>query len=332
MIIRNFWKSAGLALAFLVGDPLAVAQAQYNDYRYEIPPSPSPPPYKSSQWGSIPVGTPAPNLTSPPLSSSTNAPATGGLSPAYNMTRLPGAKQQASRAVIPANPNRPPQPVGPFGAGSRRPDAQKGAYDPSRWSSPAVHNAAVAAPMGTAAGTDRVTQVKYDESPATGFMEPIPPAAMDATNSSLLHRSKPIQLPPGGNFPTERVGPPMILGSHLGLLPGETATERSMRLMSAVGDLERQVQALDQRNTEQSQLIKQRDDQLLLAIREIKSARKEIITARDELEHLRQQVRALQDKVRDAERDNAALLQTMAPLLQKLLDSDAATQPDESQE
>ena len=130
----------------------------------------------------------------------------------------------------------------------------------------------------------------------------------------------------------DRVGPPTILGSHLGLQPGETATERSLRLMSAVGDLERQVEALDQRNAEQSQLIKQRDEQLLLAIREIKTARKEVSSARDELEHLRQQVKALQDKVRDAERDNAALLQTMAPLLQKLLDSNGNPASDETQE
>ena len=103
--------------------------------------------------------------------------------------------------------------------------------------------------------------------------------------------------------------------------------------MSAVGELERHVEGLEQRNAEQSQLIKHRDEQLLLTVREIKTARKDVMAARDELEHLRLQVKALQEKVRDAERDNAALMQTMAPLLQKLLDPDVAGLPsDEAQE
>jgi chromosome segregation ATPase len=133
-------------------------------------------------------------------------------------------------------------------------------------------------------------------------------------------------------FPTDRGRPPTIMGSHLGLQPGETATERSLRLMSAVGDLEQQLDAMGQQNAELNQHLKQREAQLLLAIREIKSARKEVSSARDELEHLRQQVKLLQDKVHDADRDNAALLQTMAPLLQKLLETDTTSSDPDPQE
>jgi outer membrane protein TolC len=91
--------------------------------------------------------------------------------------------------------------------------------------------------------------------------------------------------------------------------------------MNLINDRDQQIDGLSQRNSELSQMVKQRDDQLLLAIREIKSTRKEVQTARDELEYLRQQVKALQEKVHGADRDNAALIQTMAPLLQKLLES-----------
>lgn len=125
-------------------------------------------------------------------------------------------------------------------------------------------------------------------------------------------------------FPMDRGVPPTIRGSHLGLLPGETATERSLRLMSAVAELERQLEGLGQRNAELNELVRQRDDQLLLAIREIKSARKEVLGARDELERLREQVKNLHEKMLTAERDNAALLQTMAPLLYQLLDANPA--------
>lgn len=97
--------------------------------------------------------------------------------------------------------------------------------------------------------------------------------------------------------------------------------------MTTLGEYEHQLEGLGQRNAELNQLVKQRDDQLLLAIREIKSTRKEVQSARDELEHLRQQVKALQDKVHGADRDNAALIQTIAPLLQKLLETDANPSP-----
>lgn len=325
-MIRIVGKSLGITIAMAligIGTCVSVAQAQYIDDSSDIPPSPSPAPYKSSQWGSVPVGIPTPTMTSPPQSTSTNP-------PAYSMSKIPGTPQRQIRTVIPANPNRPPQIVGPYGAGGRRPDVPKVAYEPSRKVTLAAHAATAATPSSTT-GPGKVTTARFDEASDAGFMAPIPPPASDVVNTPMLHRHRPPLLGPGAHFPMDRVGPPTIMGSHLGLLPGETATERSLRLMSHVGDLERQVEAFDQRNTEQCQLIKQRDDQLLLAIREIKTARKEVGAARDELEQLRRQVKALQEKVRDAERDNAALLQTMAPLLQKLLDADA-NPSDEAQE
>lgn len=124
------------------------------------------------------------------------------------------------------------------------------------------------------------------------------------------------------SFPMDRNSPPSVIGSHLGLKPGETATERSLRLMSAIGDLERHVEDVTQQNANLNLLVNQRDEKLQLAVREIRSARKDLMTAKDELERLKREVDDLREKVRNAEKDNAAVLQTMAPLLQQLLESD----------
>ena len=94
--------------------------------------------------------------------------------------------------------------------------------------------------------------------------------------------------------------------------------------MGSIGELERQVESLQQRNAELTELVRQRDEQLMIAVREIKSTRKDVSTARDELEHLRDRVKALQEKVTTNERDTTALLQTVAPLLNQLLDSETS--------
>lgn len=330
-MIRFVGKSLGIAVNVVImgtaGVLVVCAQNGFDDDAGLIPPSPAPPPSAATRIG---MGLPSPALAAPSQSTSTTVP-----SAAYNLTRLPQATKGAARSNAPASPapqaygvNRSVQSkIGPYGVGGRRPEPGGPAVDASRKLTQATH-----ASGQNAAGDSVKTAGHFDEINDPGFVSPVPPPMAEAGPGPLFQRTKP--LPDSGmSFPTERMRPPTIMGSHLGLQPGETATERSLRLMSAVGELERQVESLDQRNAELNQHIKQRDDQLLLAIREIKSARKEVTSARDELEHLRQQVAALQDKVRDAERDNAALLQTMAPLLQKLLETDGTNSPtDEARE
>lgn len=151
-------------------------------------------------------------------------------------------------------------------------------------------------------------------------MEPeLPP--VDAALPSLNGRNSNAYAQPH-LFPVDRNAPPSIIGSHLGLKPGETATERSLRLMSAIGDLERHVEDVTQQNANLNAVIAQRDEKLQSAVREIRSARKDLVTAKEELERLKREVEGLREKVRNAEKDNAAVLQTMAPLLQQLLESD----------
>jgi len=332
-MIRYSGKTLAVAIALLLESSagLQQARAQYGfvDDTSHVPPSPAGP-VAGSRMGTIAVGTPSPSVTAPPQSSSA-AP----LSPAYSLSRIPSLSPRqgssSTTAATPAAGSRAPfGKVGPYGVGGRRPDSHQ--PDAVRHVTPRntdVSNRVT--PLGKIPVTGSVTQTHFDKVPDNNFMQPVPQAVpdMSATPAPLFGNTRSPLLGPGSAFPTERLHPPTIMGNHLGLLPGETATERSLRLMTAIGELERQGEGLSQQNAELVQQVKQRDEQLLLAIRELKSTRKEVAAAREELERLRQQVKALQDKVHDADRDNAALLQTMAPLLQKLLETDRVDPPTE---
>ena len=340
-----------------VGEPFVRAQNGFRDDASDIPPSPSAP-FRSP---SIAVGTSAPAMASPPRMTSPPQASPTKLSTAYNLTRLPMLPQGRGRTT--AMPSETPSPgipahstfgtvgrygvgkttaaqtgVGPYGIGKigTRPPGVASS-DTGRLPTAdrmAAGSPPYVTPLGKlpTSGVIRPT-VHSDHTVDPGFMDPMTPPTDPSGLPPLFPRLR-SPLPGNGSaHPSERAVPPTILGSHLGLQPGETATERSLRLMSAVGELEAQVDTLAERNVDLIQHIKQRDEQLLLAIREIRSARKEVASARDELERLRQQVKGLQGKVGDAERENAALLQTMAPLLHKLLEPDGTgSGPDGRQE
>ncbi|MEI8381613.1 MAG: hypothetical protein WCJ09_15905 [Planctomycetota bacterium] len=321
------WRSMAVAAAMILSQTLPAsmfAQSEFMDANSHVPPSPgnySPGIYDSPNRSvGVTVGRPTPGVTSPPQAVAGKVPPF-----AYDHARRRNMPQVPARAAVP-NEVRPGSTVArstsssllnPFGIGKKN----ETTTDAPR----------TVSPLGHIPITGNVSKASYNqlEDPSQGFPPPDPLPGVPGP--SLIPHRQPVVS--GGNFPTDRGGPPMILGNHLRLSPGETATERSMRLMTTIGEMERQLDALGQQSAEQNQLLKHRDDQLLLAIREIRSARKEVATAKDELERLRQQVQLLQDKVRDAERDNAALLQTMAPLLQRLLESDGTSGlPDESEE
>lgn len=321
------WRSMAVAAAIVLsqtGPATVLAQSEFLDTNSHVPPSPG---FYSSNTYEVPnrsagvtVGRPTPGVTSPPQAVAGKVPPF-----AYDHARRRNMPSVPARAAV-ANEARPGSSVArstgssllnPFGIG--------------RKNEITTDTARTVTPLGQIPISGNASKASYNqlEDPSQGFPPPDPLPGVPGP--SLIPHRQPVVS--GGNFPTDRGSPPMILGNHLRLSPGETATERSMRLMTTIGELERQLDALGQQSAEQNQLLKHRDDQLLLAIREIRSARKEVATAKDELERLRQQVQLLQDKVRDAERDNAALLQTMAPLLQRLLESDGTSGlPDESEE
>lgn len=310
-MIRTVGKSLAIAATLIAtGAGAVVVRAQYGlgDDPAFVPPSPAPAGAPVRSTTNV-LSNPLPLVTSPKSTTATQAPQAYG---AMRSSNVSGQQIRSAAAGLPMNTK-----VGPYGVGKRP------------LTSPTPSRVTQTGHLSTPGSVK--TAGHFDETSDPGFMLPVPPPAADALANPPTTFLRPKTYPeiPAPSFPTERIRPPTIMGSHLGLQPGETATERSLRLMTAVGDLERQLDSLDQRNADLIQQVKTRDDQLLLAIREIRSARKEVSSARDELESLKQQVRALQEKVRDAERDNAAVLQTMAPLLQKLLEADSGTQPQE---
>ena len=110
-------------------------------------------------------------------------------------------------------------------------------------------------------------------------------------------------------------------GTLLGL-NGETATERLLQMRTAALELERENEELRQQNAGLLSRVKESHDQLLAGVREIQLARKELTAARSDLDRLRNDLQSLRDKVRIAEREYSAVLQSMGPLLQQLLESD----------
>lgn len=327
---------ATVAVLFGTGAALTVARGQngFVDDDSHVPPRPSASGYSaySEQASAAIEYTPPATVTGPPQSTATTQ------QPApYTMTPVPSSTRSIRTMMAPpgqygAGQKMTPK-IGPYGIGGKRPDPN--APDTTRRVTPVSHSATNTPTPAAAANTGKTTNsVKpasfFDETADPGFRPSVPPPVPPegtVVPSPLFNRHAAPLLAPGPSYPTDRMRPPTIMGSHLGLQPGETATERSLRLMTTLGDYEHQLEGLGQRNAELNQLVKQRDDQLLLAIREIKSTRKEVQSARDELEHLRLQVKALQDKVHSADRDNAALIQTIAPLLQKLLETDGNPSP-----
>lgn len=331
-MIRFISQSLGMAVVaalFGTGVALTAARGQngFVDDDSHVPPPPGGQMPARSPYQVTPAVdfVPPAAVANPPQSSSSDP-----QSAAYNLTPIPGATSrqfaQGNFGVGKMTPR-----VGAFGIGGKRPDPRTAA-DPSKRVTPVTY----ATPAPAATATTRPAGVvkpvgHFGDISESAFPPSVPPPVGSAP-APLLHRLGTPLNPPGAPYPTERLQVPSIMGSHLGLLPGETATERSMRLMNLINERDQQIDGLSQRNSELSQMVKQRDDQLLLAIREIKSTRKDVQSAKDELESLRQQVKALQEKVHGADRDNAALIQTMAPLLQKLLETDNDKQSNSPEE
>ena len=167
--------------------------------------------------------------------------------------------------------------------------------------------------------------------PAAGFG--IAPEAQSVeTNpktSPFTSRTRAVMPGPSIVLPLNRAGPPSITGSHLRLQPGETATERSLRLMTIVTELDQKNADLVEQHTALTARLKQCEDQLSDGAREMKSARKELSLMRDEVERLRTNLTDVRKMFRVAEQENAALVKSLGPLLEQLLDggdSEAASE------
>jgi len=137
---------------------------------------------------------------------------------------------------------------------------------------------------------------------------------------------------PSTVLPLNRAAPPSITGSHLGLQPGETATERSLRLMTLVTELDQKNAELVEQNSTLTARLKQCEEQLSDGAREMKSARNELLLMRDEVARLRTNLTDVRKMFRVAEQENAALVKSLGPLLQQLFDSSDGEAASETQE
>lgn len=239
-----------------------------------------------------------PRYVVPPSVSVQTPPRVASPSPAVATPTVPGSQE---RAVAPA--------------WSIRQNGHKSASRPGSTSATSnVNGRSSVTQIGKLPNSGGARTVAHEEDGGPSKLPGIPiPFVKPHPSDSLIS-------PP--SVPTDRTAPPSVLGNHLGLRPGETATERSLRLMSAIGDLERQLEDALQVNASLSHQIQQRDEKLQLAVREIRAARKDVAAAKEEVERLKREIDDLSEKVRSAESDNAAVLQTIAPLLQQLIESD----------
>ena len=134
--------------------------------------------------------------------------------------------------------------------------------------------------------------------------------------------ARPATAGPAITFPAERTVPPQITGSHLGLHPGQTATERSLSLMSANAELEQENAELQALVAKLSAELKAKDAKLQSSISHISAARKEMALAQEEFQRLRKEMADLRDRFRSAEQENSSLMRSLSPLLKQILQSD----------
>lgn len=138
----------------------------------------------------------------------------------------------------------------------------------------------------------------------------------------MMSYARPAAPGPSIAYPLERTVPPQVTGSHLRLQPGETATERSLRLMTIIADLEEQNAQLAEQNAKLNAELKAKEAQLQSGALQISAARKELSLATEEFQRLRKEIADLREKFHAAERENGALMRSLSPLLKQILQSD----------
>lgn len=193
--------------------------------------------------------------------------------------------------------------------------AQVMATDPVKSETTAGTPAAPKVTSASTSGTGSVIkQAGYEESTKGITADGVDPLLLE--KKQRLHQQQPsaMMTPPSmGNVP-------MVHGALMNLRPGEAASERLIQAQMVIANLEREAQELRQIQTQLQAKLKERDEQLLTAIREIQLARKEVGTARVDLDRLKGEVQSLREKARVSEKEHESLLRSMGPLLQQLLD------------
>ena len=123
---------------------------------------------------------------------------------------------------------------------------------------------------------------------------------------------------------SDQTRPSPVRGSIVGL-NGETAMERLLQALEVIRELEQDNGTLRQQNATLQARVKEMQDQLATGVREIQGARKELTQSLSDLNRLKADIQMLREKVRTTENDHKAVLQSMGPLLQQLLEADDIT-------
>ena len=152
--------------------------------------------------------------------------------------------------------------------------------------------------------------------------ELLPEGARSNSSPPTISRTRPVTMGAGLTIPTDRPRPPAVIGSHLGLQPGETATERSLRLMTIISELEQQNAELAEQNAKMSSELKNKDAKLQAATTQINAARKELAHTNEEFQRLKKEVAELRERFRAAEDETSSLIRSLSPLLQQMLAGD----------
>jgi hypothetical protein len=155
-----------------------------------------------------------------------------------------------------------------------------------------------------------------------GYVESTQGLTRDGLDPLLIQR-RPRRNAPAPTIimtPPDRGSLPPIRGSITGL-SGETATERLIQMQNLKVDLERENDELRQLNAALQTRVKENQEQLIAAVKEIQSARRELSSSRTDLDRLRTDIQGLREKIKMAEKEHAGFLQSMGPLLQQLLES-----------
>ena len=122
--------------------------------------------------------------------------------------------------------------------------------------------------------------------------------------------------PPPGNSGFLQTGP-AIAGTHLNLMPGQTATERALELAQKLNAADGENESLTHRIQELEVAVDDREKAIRQASEEIRATREELAEAREEIEQRTKDLAALRQKLRDADEENAIALETALTLLQQ---------------
>lgn len=149
----------------------------------------------------------------------------------------------------------------------------------------------------------------------------LPPSQFAPTPPSRMLPARPGVSGQTIVFPATRANPPTITGSHLNLQPGETATERSLRLLNVIAELEQQNAELADQNARLQEELKAKEALLKKGAEQFSSARKALSLDQEEFLRLRKEINDVREKFRASERENGSLMRSLSPLLKQMLQS-----------